>query len=381
MYYFALQPGFVLAAILAGVEPAPSTKIGVSRDPIDIEWDAFLAETPGADIVQTSMWAQLKTTLGWSVVRIVAREAGRIVGGAQMLVRKLGPRLRIGYIARGPTFTSPSPRSVSALTAALQDEARSAGLQCIIVQPASEAAIAPALCDCGFRPVQLGAVLRATTVIELSKSLDEILIRMKRKTRRNVRQSGHSGLQIRRGSEEDLDAFYELSAATADRKGFMEYPKSYFKDMWKIFGPAGHLQLFIAEKDGRAVSATLRTAFGGSVVCKKRGWSGEFGDLRPNEAVEWAGIQWAKQAGYRYYDFEGIPLSIAESIMRGERHSRDEVQSTASYKLGFGGEVRILPTPLVYIFNPLIRWGHRLVYPAIADWSIIDRIANRIKVN
>jgi hypothetical protein len=139
--------------------------------------------------------------------------------------------------------------------------------------------------------------------------------------------------------------------------------------------------LLIAEKDGRPVSAALRLAFGDTVVCKKRGWSGEFGNLRPNEALEWAAILWAKDAGYRYYDFEGIPRSTAEAVLRGDGLPDENLQSPASYKLGYGGEVRLLPDTLAYFSNPLVRWGHRVVYPRIAHWPIIDRVVYRLKVN
>ena len=45
---------------------------------------------------------------------------------------------------------------------------------------------------------------------------------------------------------------------------------------------------------------------------------GQFANAHPNEALEWAGIQWAKAAGYRYYDLEGINLRDAEYAIRGE---------------------------------------------------------------
>jgi hypothetical protein len=40
-----------------------------------------------------------------------------------------------------------------------------------------------------------------------------------------------------------------------------------------------------------------------------------------------------------------------------------------------------LPESLAYFSNPLIRWGHRVVYPKIADWPVIDRLVYRMKVH
>jgi lipid II:glycine glycyltransferase (peptidoglycan interpeptide bridge formation enzyme) len=218
-------------------------------------------------------------------------------------------------------------------------------------------------------------------VLDLTQPLDQILANMRSKTRKSVRQSQNRGLIVRRGGEDDLPVFYDLFMATADRKGFRDYSRSYFQQLWRFFGPDGHAQLFIAEKDGKPVAAALRLAFGQTVICKKRGWSGQFGELRPNEALEWAAIRWAKDAGYRFYDFEGLPRPIAESVLRGDGVPHQFLQSPANYKLGYGGDVCILPDSLAYFANPVLRLAHRVVYPKIAHWPIIDRIVSRVKVN
>ena len=76
---------------------------------------------------------------------------------------------------------------------------------------------------------------------------------------------------------------------------------------------------------------------------KKGGWLGEHRDRHPNEALHWAAIQWAKAHGYRYYDFEGIDPAAAELALRGVPLPEPMRQSVARFKLGFGGEVRLLP--------------------------------------
>ena len=369
------------ALTTAPVAVAPPPEIVISHRPVDREWDAFLAATPGGHHVQASMWAQLKLALGWSSVRLIAKEAGQIVGGAQVLIREYGTRFNIGYVPKGPIFSSPSLDVVAAFLDALREEVRVHNLQCLIVQPATETSLLSELSRCGYRPVRLGTFLQATAVIDLQQSLDEILMRMRPKTRKSVRQSQQRGVQVRRGDEEDLDTLCELLAATSGRKSFQDYDKSYYQRLWELFGPSGHAQLFLAEVDGKPVSAALRIAFGDTVICKKRGWSGELSNLRPNEALEWAAIQWAKDAGYRYYDLEGIARPVAESIVRGDGPPEEGGQTFTTYKLGYGGDVRILPGPLAYFSNPLIRWGHRVLYPKVAGWPIIDRLVHRSKLN
>jgi lipid II:glycine glycyltransferase (peptidoglycan interpeptide bridge formation enzyme) len=356
-------------------------EIKASTEPADPEWDAYVAATPGGHHVQTSTWSRLKATLGWCTRRLIAREGGRIVGGAQILTRRFSPLLNVAYVPKGPIYSAAGDRAATAFVAALRDEIRAQKLSCVILQPPDETPLTAALREHNFRPMRLATLVQATTVIDLTLGLDDILMGMKPKARNRLRHGLKSGLQARRGNEEDLNTFYDLLMSTAGRQGFQDYEKSYFQQLWRLFAPGGHAQLFFVEYEGKPVSAIFCLAFGDTAICKKRGWSGEFGNLRPNEVAEWEVIQWAKEAGYRYYDFEGIQLRAAESVLRGEPLAEQSVEPDTNYKLKFGGDVRIFPEPLVYFSNPLIRWGHRVVYPAIADWPIIYRIAAQIKVN
>ena len=56
------------------------------RDPA---WDSLLASAPGSHFEQTSGWGAVKAGYGWQVFRILAAVAGRLVGGVQVLVRRL----------------------------------------------------------------------------------------------------------------------------------------------------------------------------------------------------------------------------------------------------------------------------------------------------
>ena len=53
------------------------------------DWDAFLARSPEAHLLQTSAWGQLKDSFGWSTHRLLSGDAG-----ALMLTRRLVPGMR-----------------------------------------------------------------------------------------------------------------------------------------------------------------------------------------------------------------------------------------------------------------------------------------------
>ena len=65
-------------------------------------------------------------------------------------------------------------------------------------------------------------------------------------------------------------------------------------------------------------------------------------------------ILWARQNGYRFFDFVGIDPGEAKSMANGNREGAGS-DSVTSYKLGFGGESKLLPGAYYYVFNPLCR--------------------------
>jgi lipid II:glycine glycyltransferase (peptidoglycan interpeptide bridge formation enzyme) len=131
--------------------------------------------------------------------------------------------------------------------------------------------------------------------------------------------------------------------------------KNYLCEIWQRFSLGGNIRLFIAEFEGRPVSAALTMAFGDTVTYWRNGWSGEQGTRYPNEALQWAAILWAKSQGYRYYDFGGIPRDLAKSGLAGESIRKPGKYAVGFYKLGFGGQIELFPEALLYIYNRTLR--------------------------
>src|SRR5437867_1763664 len=135
----------------------------------------------------------------------------------------------------------------------------------------------------GFRPTWLEPQPAHAVLIDLSRSLDELLAGMKGKTRYNLRLGQRKGITVREGTESDLDTFHRLLVATSQRQGFSIQSRSYFAEMWRIFAPPGHLKLFMAEYEGEAISAALTIPFGDTVTYKRGAWSGRQSNVHANE--------------------------------------------------------------------------------------------------
>lgn len=345
----------------------PKYQIRVSQEKEDSAWDNFLNETPGGHHVQTSLWAQVKAIQGWQAVRLIVREGEQIVAGAQILTRSVPVAGSVGYLFNGPLFAKDEPALEALVTRELQQIAREYRIQNLIVQPpVTAAAYAEQLPQNGFHLSSLKIALAATVMLDMSPDLDTILAQMKSKTRYNVRLSQRKGITVREGTLADIPAFHHLISETGKRQNFVPDSQEYFANMMQILGPHGHFKLLFAEYEGEMVSAMLAIPFGDTVIYKRGAWAGIHGDKRPNEAMHWAAIQWAKEQGYRYYDFDGIEPPVAKLVLQGEPIPEEMLQTVTRFKLGFTDGVVLLPLAYEYLYNPVLRWGYNTIYPQIA---------------
>ncbi|MEL7158077.1 MAG: peptidoglycan bridge formation glycyltransferase FemA/FemB family protein [Actinomycetota bacterium] len=352
----------------------------VSDAPTDAAWDKFLAGTPGGHHAQSSSWARLKATVGWDVLRVTARRGDVVVGGAQLLVRSAPVVGSFAYMPKGPLLAADEHHTLAELLPAIHEAARSRRIRFLAIQPPDNGAwVETKLSADGFRPSPLGGFPTATVTIDLSKSLDDILAAMKSKTRYNVRLSQRKGIQVRVGSADDLPSFYSVLRSTGERQDFSVNDESYYAETARIFGIDDGYKLFLAEYEGEVASAMFAIAFGDTVLFKRGGWTGRHGALRPNEAMHWAAIRWAKDAGYRYYNFEGIDPTAAERQLAGEQLDSSLLQSVTRFKLGFGGEVRLLPGVHDDVYNPVARWGYRTAGPRLRDSALVDRVLDFVR--
>lgn len=320
------------------------------------EWDEFVALAPGGHHAQTSLWAGVKSVLGWEAERVVLRDGGAIVGGVQLLTRAVAPGCRVGFAPRGPLLPD-DEGALDLLLGAVDDLGRTRRIRYLKLQPpAGRHDLVPALRERGWAMSTMEAAPTATVQVDLEPDEDELLRRMRKRTREKIRQAPRRGLVIREAGEEDFPTYCAIVEATSRRQGFGAYPRRYYEAMWREFADA---VVLLAELDGRVLSATLLLGYGDRVTYKMGGWSGDRSPVQPNEAIHWAGIQWAKAAGYRYYDFDGIHKSIALALQSHGELPESARSGVAHFKLGFGGEIELFPgamdrSPTVFL-RPAVR--------------------------
>lgn len=318
-------------------------------------WDRFVMTSPGGDIVQTEAWGRSKRALGFEVSLVSTHVDGSIVGGAQIVVRRFGPLGGIGYIARGPLVSDHHPELAQLVLAEIERFAQDQSVRHLIVQPPRTAgSLAEVLAARHYRPSAVAVAPTATVRIDLSASIETILAHMSQSRRRDIRRAERLGLDVRMADREHIGVFHELHRATAQRQGFSALSRAYLEHQWDALHRRGWLRLFLAYDKDRPVAGTWVTTFGDTVTERIQGWAGEDRTVPSNVSCLWHAIRWAKAQGFRFYDLGGVRRSYAELGLRRESMPDGFHRSPDAFKIRFGGEVVLLPTPSELTFNPII---------------------------
>jgi lipid II:glycine glycyltransferase (peptidoglycan interpeptide bridge formation enzyme) len=333
-------------------------------------WDELVATTPGGHVLQSWAWGELKARFGWRVQRLAVDGAL-----AQVLFRSLPGGLgTIAYVPKGPLADYGDAASLRALLDAILPLARQRRALCLKIEPDLEddPALVERLRALGFRPSPQVVQPRRTILVDLAPEPEELLRRMKQKTRYNIRLAARKGVTVRAGTEADLASFYELLEITAQRDGFGIHTRAYYEAAHQLFVPAGQGRLLLAEYGGQLLAGLVVLGMGGNgrggTACYMYGASSDrHRNLMPTYLLQWEAMLWAKEQGCRAYDLWGVP-DEDEEILEGEFTRRnDDLWGVYRFKRGFGGRLVRTVGAWDLVYAPL---RYRL-YSAAVAW--LDR--------
>ncbi len=355
-----------------------STDVTAEDTTGNAEWDAFASSAPGGSYVQSSPWAVIKSISGWRATRIAVRREGHIVGGCQLLEKRISHLGSVAYAPRAPLVAADADADArERVLDELDAFGRSHRLLYVKIQgPVGSDDLSPSLARRGWVESGLEAGPTATVRVDLDRSPEAILGAMRSSVRRHVRKAEKSGVGVRVGTYDEIRRFWDLVEATSQRQGFMPFPVDYYQHIWRAFKHSGHSELLLVEYEGELLAGLFLIGFADTVWYKMGAWSGTRSDLHPNELGHWTAMQWARERGYRYYDFDGINPALARAVLAGEMPDEARL-GTAHFKLGFGGDVVISQNAYDRSYRRLLAPPLRLVAPRLRQGRLSFRMIGR----
>lgn len=318
-------------------------------DPAD--WDQRIAALPGAHVLQTAAWAQVKARTGWKPFYSEWTGSGGDTCAAGLVLEREAPlpglalKLRVLYVPRGPLFDPANADLRRQVLADLGALARERGALFIKIDPDTPlgygeragdeddppgAALAADLQSLGWRLSAEQVQFRNTVWLDLTPSEDELLGRMKPKTRYNIRLAIRKGVQVRPADASEFPMLCRMYAETARRDDFVIRDEGYYLAAWTTMLAAGPALPLLAEAEGRALAGIIVYHFAG------RAWymHGMSADHRrewmPNYLLQWQAMLRLKALGITAYDLWGAPDVFDES---------DPLWGVYRFKQGLGGQV------------------------------------------
>lgn len=334
------------------------------------QWNKLISSLPNPHLLQTWEWSQFKAKYGWEPNYVIwskksyrsytsdlldeldVSDLSDVVAAAMLLkrripIRGMAAKLCILYIPKGPLMDWSDEPLRERVLDDLQVFAKRQGAIFLKIDPDvalgtgvpggegdvidnGGQAVRSALKRRGWRFSSDQIQFRNTVLIDLSASEDELLKRMKQKTRYNIRLAGRKGVAVRAGAMDDLSMLYKMYAETSVRDGFVIRDESYYRTVWESFIKKGMAEPLIAEVDGKPVAALMLFWFAGRAYYIYGMSRGVHREKMPTYLLQWEAMRRARAAGCVAYDLWGAPDIFDES---------DSMWGVFRFKQGLGGQV------------------------------------------
>lgn len=165
-------------------------------------------------------------------------------------------------------------------------------------------------------------------LLDLSPGEEEVLGRLRKSTRRNIRKAIKEGVEIEVAtSPEAVDEFYRLNCMTRRRHGLPPQPHAFFRQIYKHVISENAGIVVLASHGGKSIAGAMYFHMGEKAYFKYGASVVEYQRLRPNNLVMWEAIKWYARQGYK-----NLCLGRTEPENEGLRQ----------FKTGWGVEERIM---------------------------------------
>jgi hypothetical protein len=148
-------------------------------------------------------------------------------------------------------------------------------------------------------------------VLDLTKGPETLFRQFHASRRRNIRRAIQNGVEVFQAKTmEDVETFYRLHLTwrqtTRKKISTPQIPREVFE---RRFYHPKNFRFFLARYSGRLIAAmTLRFCPGGLIESSDLNSLDEFLHLKPNDLLEWKGIEWACSEGFRRFSLGGAQI-------------------------------------------------------------------------
>ncbi len=313
-----------------------------------VDWNRYTEQFSNVHLLQTGEWGELKSTFGWKPVRIVNGDSG-----AQILFRKLPLGFSIGYMPK-PVI---SDQSVSSqFCSEIDGVCRKMHAIFLKVELDSWDNQPPDTWHLTLRTSPHNIQPPRTLIVDIHGSEEEILRRMKQKTRYNIRLAEKKGVTVR--AWDDLESFHKMMLLTGGRDGFGVHSLEYYRRAYELLHPKQKGEILVAEYEGKSLAALFVARNGNRAYYLYGASTDEERNRMPTYLLQWEAMKWAKVRGCEEYDLWGVPDEDEPTLEANFETRHAGLWGVYRFKRGFGGELKRAAQAMDRVYNPLLYWAY-----------------------
>ena len=236
----------------------------------------------------------------------------------------VGSEVSCGVASRPQISVDPGKDVAAALDALASGLLAASGAAELITVYTWSSLELPAFAAHGFRRREL----EGSVVLDLTLGSEALFKQFSKDRRRNIRFAEKNGIEVTLATTpEDIAAAYEVYVAwrQTDRKTVQGETSTF-----EVFDRSAHLanrRMFLARLSGKVIAINIFRFFpGGLFESAANNSLDEFLHLKPNELLQWRGIEWACQQGLRRHSLGGAHqflLRFGGTVVPISRYRRD----------------------------------------------------------
>ncbi len=258
--------------------------------------------------LQSFAWGEFREKTGVRVRRLIGFDGSDAVSSLQITFHPV-PKLpfTVGYLPKGPW---PDEIQLDALRELGQEErAIFIKLEPNVSNPPYGKADIDGLRETLLREgCREGRALFTpyTFTLDLTQSDDELMAKMKKKTRYNIGLAKRSGVVIaEQSNSEGFEAYLKLLDLTTKRQGFYSHDEKYHRNMWKVMSEAGIAKILTATYEEKVIAAWILFIHNHTLYYPYGASSREHKQVMAPNLLMWEAIQFGKRNGCRSFDLWG----------------------------------------------------------------------------
>ncbi len=257
---------------------------------------------PEGGLLQSQAWMQVLRTEGKKVCEIDC--GGRKIFGVEQVLSLVG---RYVYVPRAPHIDHVFAEALSQL--------HCGWVRCDVANVSDEAALRSGRKKVVKAPHNMQP--KENLIVDITGTQQELLARMKSKTRYNVRLAEKKGVHVFATKKQQyVDAFIALVADTARRKGVTFHEKTHYNAILSQL-PAEMIDVYVAEYEGKVVAANLVSFYGGTATYLHGATADVHRNVMAPFLLQWRAMCDAQEKGCVWYDFGGVFPGAVDAGKKG----------------------------------------------------------------